>query len=92
MTQDRVVRSVRIGDPQGLHIRQAAECARAAARYRCQIVLTHGDRRAENCRSPFDILQLGAAYGAEVVIEAVGPDAGQAVEELAAILTRADPE
>lgn len=90
MTQDRVVRSVRIGDPQGLHIRQAAECARAAARFHSQIVLRHGDRRAENCCSPFDILQLGAGFGAEVVIEAVGPDAGEAVAELAAILARAD--
>ncbi|MCS7014672.1 MAG: HPr family phosphocarrier protein [Gemmatales bacterium] len=91
MPQQRVVRSVTIADRQGLHVRQAVECARAAARFQCQIILVHGERRAENCRSPFDILQLGAGYGAEVTIEAIGSDAQEAVEEIATILSREFP-
>lgn len=92
MLHQRVVRSVIVADPQGLHLRQAVECAQAAARFACQITLIHGERRAENCRSPLDLLQLGAGYGAEVVIEATGPDAEQAVQEIAAILMRQPPE
>jgi phosphotransferase system HPr (HPr) family protein len=91
MPEQRVVRSVQIGDPQGLHLRQAVECAQTAARFQCQITLTHGERRAEDCRSPFEILQLGAGFGAEVVIEAVGPDAEQAAQAIAQILTASFP-
>ncbi|MCS7166955.1 MAG: HPr family phosphocarrier protein [Gemmatales bacterium] len=88
MPQQRVVRTIIIADQQGLHLRQAVECAQAAGRYQSQIILVSGERRAENCRSPFEILQLGAGYGAAVTIEATGPDAEQAVEEIAAILSR----
>ncbi|GBD37029.1 Phosphocarrier protein HPr [bacterium HR36] len=91
MPQQRVVRSIIVADPQGLHLRQAAECARVAAQFQCQISLKYGDRQAEDCRSPFDILQLGAGYGAEIIIEAVGPDAEQAVREIADILTSSYP-
>lgn len=90
MLEQRVVRSVVIADPQGLHLRQAVECAQAAARFSCQISLVYGERRAEDCRSPFAILQLGAGYGAEVMVEAIGPDAEQAVQEIVTILAR-DP-
>lgn len=78
-------RTVAVNNPLGLHLRPAAAFAQAARGFHCAITVWNGDRRADG-KSPWDLLGLIAEYGAELVVEADGDDAADAIARLADLL------
>jgi phosphocarrier protein len=81
----RVTRDVAIVNALGLHARAAARFVQIAGRFQAQVHLTR-DGRTVDGKSIMGILLLAAACGAVVTIEAEGPDAAAAVDELAALV------
>ena len=77
MAECRVV----VGDPSGLHAREAARLVRLAGRYACQVTVRHAGREAD-ARSLLGILGLGVGPGGEIELAAEGPDAASALDAL----------
>lgn len=73
--------------PAGLHARPAALFVQTAQRFRCAVQVRHGERRA-NAKSILGVLALGAGPGAQVIVEAQGDDAAQALAALQALVER----
>ena len=78
-------RTVSVCNPLGLHMRPATAFAQAARAFRAAVTVWNGDRRADG-KSSLDLLLLTALPGAELVLEADGDDAADAVERLAGLL------
>jgi phosphotransferase system HPr (HPr) family protein len=76
-----VTRVIVIRNKQGLHARPAAMFAKLASRFSANIMLVRENHRVE-ARSIMDLLTLGAGPGTELVLEASGDDAHEAVEAL----------
>lgn len=70
----------------GLHARPAAKLFRAAQRYTSTVRIRTESGEAD-AKSILDILALALARGTECEIEAVGPDAREAVATVAMYLT-----
>lgn len=69
----------------GLHARPAALLAKAAAATRSEIEVLCNGREAD-ARSPVALMTLGAAFGADLLITARGPDAEAAIDALVQVL------
>ena len=82
-----VSRVLRIKGPQGLHARPAELFARTAIQFEATIELMRAEIRAD-AKSVLQLLTLGAAQGTELVLEARGVDARQAVEALVQLVDR----
>ncbi|MFZ9828384.1 MAG: HPr family phosphocarrier protein [Candidatus Limnocylindrus sp.] len=74
-----------VPDGVGLHARPAALFVQKAAGFAAAIRVTCGDRTADG-KSILGVLQLGAAAGSMVTIQAEGGDAEEAAEQLAAFI------
>jgi len=72
---------VRISNQAGFHLRAAAQFAKRASQFRCNVEVRVGQRRA-NGKAVMDLLTLGAAAGSEMHITAVGDDAEDALASL----------
>ncbi len=83
-------RAVVIANPQGLHLRPSAAFVELASRYQSDITVHH-DGRSVNGKSLWDLILLAALPGSEMVIEASGPDAHEALGALAELLARVPP-
>lgn len=81
---------VTINNPQGLHMRPAYLFAETASRFECKVELIKNDIRIDG-KSVLSILTLGAAQGAEVLIEATGSDAHAAISVLQELLSSGFP-
>lgn len=83
---DHTVRqTVEIVHEVGLHARPAAQFVKAAGGFDAQVTVRHGERTA-NAKSLLQVLKLEAGQGAEVVVEADGPEAEDAVATLIGML------
>jgi phosphotransferase system HPr (HPr) family protein len=80
-----VTRVIVIRNKQGLHARPATMFVKLAHRFSSNIVLVKENHRVE-ARSIMDLLTLGAGPGTELVLEASGDDAHEAVEALAQLV------
>ncbi|MCS7178533.1 MAG: HPr family phosphocarrier protein [Anaerolineae bacterium] len=65
----------------GLHARPAALFVQTANRFKSNIVVIHGERRA-NAKSILGVLTLGANQGAIITVRAEGEDADEALKAL----------
>ena len=83
-----VRRRVTVSNPAGLHLRPAAAVARHAQAFAAAVTVRHGDRKADG-KSPMALIMLIALPGAELTVEADGPDAESAADAVCAAL--ADP-
>lgn len=81
-----VTRAVVIVNTEGLHARPADMLARTALKFQSRIEVLCRNERVD-AKSTLNLLILGATQGTEIVIEAEGDDAEQAVETLAALVT-----
>jgi phosphotransferase system HPr (HPr) family protein len=81
MDTPSVTRAVAIKHAHGLHARPAEMFARTALKFTSQIEVCANRERADG-KSILHLLTLGATDGTELVIEATGPDAEQAVDAL----------
>jgi phosphotransferase system HPr (HPr) family protein len=91
MNMDTLQRTVRITNPQGLHMRPSVAFAELAGRYECQVTVHHEGRSVDG-KSPWDLLLLAAMPGTELTIEAAGPDAEEALDALIDLLSRPPEE
>ena len=80
-----ISRVIVICNPQGLHARPAEMLARTAQKFSAKIEIIRDTQRAD-VRSIMDLLTLGALQGTELVLEAEGEDAAEAVEVLATMV------
>ncbi len=87
MSAGRLSRTVRVTNPEGVHARPADMIAKLANRYRSQISLTKGSLKID-AKSILSILTLVAECGTELVVEAEGPDAHDAVNGITELFHR----
>lgn len=87
MSASRLARTVRVTNPEGIHARPADMIAKVANRFGCEITLTKKNLKID-AKSILSILTLVAECGNEIVIEADGPDAQEALDNLAELFTR----
>ena len=78
-------RPVTIVNKLGLHARAATRLVNCASGYSADVRLVRG-ARSVNAKSIMGVLTLAAATGAELVIEAEGPDEDAAVEAIATLI------
>lgn len=69
----------------GLHARAATKLVNCASRYEAEVNVVRGTR-VVNAKSIMGVLTLAASRGTELVIEADGPDASDAVDALIALI------
>lgn len=74
-------REVQIVNELGLHARPAAEFVRCAMKFRSEIVLRRGDDQF-SAASIIEVMSANLDCGAKVIVEAIGPDAEDALDEL----------
>jgi phosphotransferase system HPr (HPr) family protein len=87
MNPTSVTRAVEIRNPQGMHARPAELFARRAMQFESRIELVCESQRVDG-KSILHLLTLGARQGTQLVIEALGPDAQEAVDALAQLVER----
>lgn len=85
MSGPTLQRTVTIVNPQGFHMRPAAEFARLASAFQSQVTLAKEDLRV-NGKSLLDLILLVAVPGTQLTLEVSGPDAAVAIEALAELL------
>lgn len=76
-----------VRNKQGLHARPAALFVQVANRFDSRITVAK-DGEVVNGKSIMGILMLGAAKGSEIIIEANGDDAEEALLELEKLLNQ----
>ncbi len=69
-------------DPQGLHLRPAQLFSQLAERFQCDIEVIRDTLRVDG-KSIMQLITLAGLPGVELVIEARGDDAQEAVDSLA---------
>ncbi len=82
----KIVRTITIENPLGLHARPAAIFVQAASRFSSEIHVVRGDIRVSG-KSIMGIMMLAAEQGAEIVVEIEGDDAEECIEALSAVLS-----
>ena len=78
-------RTVRVANPNGLHMRPATLFAQAARGYRSVVTVFNGEKKADG-KSSLDLLLLIAEPGVELVLEVEGDDEAEAIDPLAELL------
>jgi phosphotransferase system HPr (HPr) family protein len=81
MNTPPVTRAVSINHSNGLHARPAELFARTALKFESRIEVLCNNERVDG-KSILHLLTMGATQGTELIIEADGLDAEQAVEAL----------
>lgn len=81
-------RTVTVGSASGLHARPAALFVAAAAKQPVKVTIRTEQKKAVPARSMLSVLSLGAKHGTEVILEADGDGADDALDALADLLAR----
>jgi len=80
-------RELTILNKLGLHARPAAEFVRCARRFKCT-VLIRKDGAEYSAASILDVLSANLDCGSRMIVIADGPDASQALDQLAELLVQ----
>jgi phosphocarrier protein HPr len=83
----RAIRTVTVTNPQGLHARPADMFVRLAMQFESEIVIVQHDERFDG-KSILSVMTLAAEQGTELLLQADGPDAEEALEALAELFGR----
>jgi len=78
-------KQVTVNSPQGLHARPAYALVEMAGQFRADIEIIRNGEKADG-KSILAILGLAAEQGTQLIIQASGEDAAQAVEALAELV------
>jgi phosphocarrier protein HPr len=78
-------RTVVVPNSRGLHARAAAKLVTLAERFSAQTTVTRHGQSVPAC-SIMGLMMLGAGQGAEILIEAEGWDAREALDALAGLV------
>jgi phosphocarrier protein HPr len=76
---------VEIVNKLGLHARASAKLTQLAAKYQCEVSLARNGRKI-NAKSIMGVMMLAAGKGARVTLETDGPDEGEAMDALIALI------
>ena len=76
---------VEIVNKLGLHARASAKLTQLAARYRCDVSLARNGRKV-NAKSIMGVMMLAAGKGTRITLETDGPDEGEAMDALVALI------
>ena len=69
----------------GLHARASAKLTQLASGFKCEVMLSRGNRRV-NAKSIMGVMMLAAAKGTTISIEANGADEAEAMQALLALI------
>jgi phosphocarrier protein len=81
-----IVETVAITHPLGLHLRAAAQLARTASRFKCDIRLKNHNGCA-NGKSVINLISLAAVPGSEVTVVLEGKNAPEAWDAIHTLFT-----
>jgi phosphocarrier protein HPr len=81
------IREIEITHRQGLHARACARVVTLASRFRCNVALVYGRRRA-SASSIVSIMLLAVGVGGTLRVETDGPDEAAAMSAMIRLLTR----
>jgi phosphocarrier protein HPr len=81
-------RTVAVGSASGLHARPAKIFVEAAAAAPVKVTIQVAGKKPVPAKSMLSVLALGAKQGTEVTLAADGEGAGQALDDLAALLAK----
>lgn len=79
-------RQVELTNSYGLHLGPAGKFVKLAAKFQAEIHVFHNDKEI-NGKSILDLTLLAAECGTKLVLQARGPDAEEAIEALARLVT-----
>ena len=82
---DAIARSLTICNRRGLHARASAKFVKCAETFQSEITVSK-DGQTVGGTSIMGLMMLAAAPGCSIDVSASGPDAGDAVEALAALV------
>jgi phosphocarrier protein HPr len=77
---------VRIVNRQGLHARPISRFVQTATRFDASITVTGPDGTVADAASIFSMMTLAAGHGAELQLQAEGPQASEALDALARLV------
>jgi len=77
--------TVRLNNPNGLHLRPITAFVEMARRFQSSVKVTH-DGRSVDGRHPLELMLLGAECGSDLILEVDGPDAPAALDALVKVL------
>lgn len=83
----RSTRSVTVVNPQGLHARPADMLVRQAMQYEATVEIERDGNRFD-CKSILSLMTLAAEQGTQLLLQANGSDADQALQALAELFER----
>lgn len=75
---------ITITNKLGLHARASAKLTQLASKFKSEIFIARGSRRV-NAKSIMGVMMLAAGLGTTVTVDAEGPDADRAIEEIVAL-------
>ena len=78
-------REVEIINKLGLHARAAAKLTQLAAKYQSDVSLARNGRKV-NAKSIMGVMMLAAGKGSRIVLETEGPDEGEAMNAIVALI------
>jgi phosphocarrier protein len=78
-------REVEIVNKLGLHARASAKLTQLAAKYQSNVMLSRNGRKV-NAKSIMGVMMLAAGKGARVTLEVDGPDEGDAIDAISALI------
>lgn len=80
-----ISREFSISNKLGLHARPSAQLTQVASRFKAEVHIAKGGRRV-NAKSIMGVMMLAAGQGSVVVVDADGPDEGEAIEAVGALI------
>ena len=76
---------VEIINKLGMHARASAKLTQLAAKYQCEVSLARNGRKV-NAKSIMGVMMLAAGKGSRITLETEGPDEGEAMDALVALI------
>ena len=86
MSDQKVIRTVVISDPSGVHLRTASAIEAITRRSQSQVQVVSAYHRAKGT-DIWDLLALAAPCGSSLTLEVTGPDAQQVLDALEPLFT-----
>lgn len=79
-------RTIPITNVRGLHARASRKLAEIALGFDDTVIMVRREDEEADARSLMDLMMLGAGLGAEIEVEAEGPEAEKALDAIEALI------
>jgi phosphocarrier protein HPr len=85
MDEVKASRVVVVCNEEGVHLRAASAFVKLARQFQSRVTVMKNHERVDGKSTPLQLTALGAKMGDQVLLEAEGPDAEEAIGALAAL-------